>query len=72
MRKVGFILILFCLSQLVFNLSTLSPEITGEGFFEVIVLDPGHGGYDPGAVVAGVKEKDVLRANSRARYSGSD
>jgi len=25
----------------------------------VIVVDPGHGGWDPGAVVAGVKEKDL-------------
>jgi len=25
----------------------------------VIVIDPGHGGHDPGAVVAGVQEKDV-------------
>lgn len=25
----------------------------------VIVIDPGHGGHDPGAVVAGLQEKDV-------------
>lgn len=25
----------------------------------IIVVDPGHGGWDPGAVVAGVKEKDL-------------
>ncbi len=28
----------------------------------VIVIDPGHGGHDPGAVVAGVQEKDVTLA----------
>ena len=25
----------------------------------VVVLDPGHGGYDPGAVACGLKEKDL-------------
>jgi len=25
----------------------------------VIIVDPGHGGWDPGAVVGGVKEKDI-------------
>lgn len=26
---------------------------------EVVVVDPGHGGYDPGAVRGGVREKDI-------------
>jgi N-acetylmuramoyl-L-alanine amidase len=35
----------------------------------VVVVDPGHGGRDPGAIgVGGLREKDVtLRARARAR-----
>ncbi|MEO0230847.1 MAG: N-acetylmuramoyl-L-alanine amidase [candidate division WOR-3 bacterium] len=31
----------------------------------VVVIDPGHGGHDPGAVANGVKEKDVVLQVSR-------
>ena len=34
-----------------------------------IVLDAGHGGKDPGAVVAGVKEKDVDLAVAKRDFS---
>ncbi len=42
----------------------------------VVVVDPGHGGHDPGAVVAGVREKDVnlaiaLRVQQKAASSSS-
>ena len=37
-------------------------ERNGTGNFELktIVIDPGHGGYDPGAVKSGVREKQVV------------
>nr|PZN73630.1 MAG: hypothetical protein DIU55_02725 [Bacillota bacterium] len=36
-----------------------SQQPTGPLAGMVIVVDPGHGGWDPGAVVAGVREKDL-------------
>lgn len=42
------------------------PTQPGRGARRVIVLDPGHGGIDPGAIgVTGVKEKDVTLAVAR-------
>ncbi len=35
----------------------------------VIVIDPGHGGKDPGAIYYGVKEKDINLAVARDLYS---
>jgi N-acetylmuramoyl-L-alanine amidase len=42
-----------------------------------VVIDPGHGGNDPGTVVAGVKEKDVvlsiaLRLGNKIKYEFPD
>lgn len=42
---------------------------------KLVVLDPGHGGYDPGAVANGLVEKDInldvsLRVNSILKKSG--
>lgn len=39
----------------------------GSGATPLVVIDPGHGGFDPGAVAAdGMQEKDVVLALSRA------
>lgn len=35
-------------------------EATGKPSDRVIVIDPGHGGVDPGAVSNGIKEKDIV------------
>lgn len=38
----------------------LDSEITGEAWkLDCVVIDPGHGGKDPGAIANGVREKDV-------------
>ncbi|MGB9824271.1 MAG: N-acetylmuramoyl-L-alanine amidase family protein [Candidatus Hydrothermia bacterium] len=37
-----------------------APEKAYERKIKVIVIDPGHGGQDPGAVANGVREKDVV------------
>jgi N-acetylmuramoyl-L-alanine amidase len=36
-----------------------TPTRSGHGAPHVIVIDPGHGGHDPGAVGQGLREKDV-------------
>jgi len=36
------------------------PEKMYERKIKVVVVDPGHGGHDPGAVANGVREKDVV------------
>ncbi len=33
---------------------------TGNGKLRTVVIDPGHGGHDPGAVANGVREKDIV------------
>ncbi|MEW6618293.1 MAG: N-acetylmuramoyl-L-alanine amidase [bacterium] len=39
----------------------LTPTITSEGFkIKTIVIDPGHGGHDPGAIGPNALEKDVV------------
>lgn len=39
----------------------------GSGASPLVVIDPGHGGFDPGAVAAnGIQEKDLVLALSRA------
>ena len=42
-----------------FGIPCYSAQATGPLDGRVIVIDPGHGGEDPGAVVNGFKEKDV-------------
>jgi len=36
------------------------PEPNGTGPIVTVIIDPGHGGMDPGAIRAGVREKDVV------------
>jgi N-acetylmuramoyl-L-alanine amidase len=36
---------------------------------KTLVLDPGHGGHDPGAVGSGIREKDVVLDIARAVYA---
>ena len=42
------------------------PKISGDGDEPLIVIDAGHGGFDPGASAPGVIEKDVTLALARA------
>src|SRR5881396_2763534 len=39
--------------------STKAKPSAGSGRFAVVVLDPGHGGQDSGAICGGVLEKDL-------------
>ena len=42
------------------------PQVTADGFRElVVVIDPGHGGIDPGAQVDGASEADLMMALAR-------
>lgn len=38
---------------------TSSPSLAGAGSFNFVVLDPGHGGQDSGAIREGILEKDL-------------
>lgn len=52
-----YVLILLVLILVYFNVSANNNTLPLFG--KVIYLDPGHGGLDPGAIYAGVKEKDI-------------
>ena len=41
------------------NLLTLEIDQPSKFYDKIVILDAGHGGYDPGAVKEGLKEKDV-------------
>ena len=54
--------------RVIVDIARHPPGVAGHGQRNVtrVVLDPGHGGYDPGAIgPAGVKEKDVTLAIAR-------
>jgi len=55
-RNIGFKTILLAITLL--NLSSASPPKSGTKI-DVIVIDPGHGGRDPGTMGKTLKEKDV-------------
>lgn len=55
--KAAVVLLLFGLTVLLVALLAVQPPPPVE--FALVVVDAGHGGRDPGAVVAGVQEKDV-------------
>src|SRR5690554_7363504 len=40
--------------------SGLSAQTGGNGSIRTVVIDPGHGGKDPGAVYGSAKEKDIV------------
>lgn len=56
MGKV-FIVFALCL----FFVPAVSAEVNSNGSLKgkILVVDPGHGGYDPGAVKGGVYEKNI-------------
>ncbi len=64
MPKPAIVLLLFSL-VIVLTVAIMAtlPRVPLEAV--VIVIDPGHGGHDPGAIVAGVQEKDVNLAIAR-------
>jgi N-acetylmuramoyl-L-alanine amidase len=52
---------LHLLAIILFSLLVLSPAYGDQtGTLRVVVIDPGHGGMDPGAVSGGVQEKDLV------------
>jgi N-acetylmuramoyl-L-alanine amidase len=40
--------------------TAVAPDPPGTGAVVTVIIDPGHGGMDPGAIRAGVREKDVV------------
>ena len=44
---------------------TIEPSIEGEAELPLIVIDPGHGGVDPGAIRDGVSEKTITMEAAR-------
>lgn len=60
MPKAVVVVLLFSL-VLVLTVGILAtlPEVSRPPSAAVVVIDAGHGGHDPGAIVAGVQEKDV-------------
>jgi N-acetylmuramoyl-L-alanine amidase len=65
---------LFCI---VFLFPELTFGQTVKGQLKIVVIDPGHGGNDPGTVVSGVMEKDVvlsiaLRLGNKIKYEYPD
>ena len=50
-------LILACLFIISVQSTVLANEVRA---LRTVVIDPGHGGHDPGAVSAGVREKDIV------------
>ncbi len=58
MRNIGFKTLLLAITLL--NLSSAPvPKLPGGNKIDVIVIDPGHGGRDPGTMGKTLKEKDV-------------
>ncbi len=45
---------------IILNKNTISSPITSRNKSFVVIIDPGHGGKDPGAVSKGIQEKDVV------------
>jgi N-acetylmuramoyl-L-alanine amidase len=60
-RLLSFLIGLCCLPAF-FSSQALAQTASGSYQMKKIVLDPGHGGKDPGAVSSGVREKDIVLA----------
>lgn len=53
-------------SQSAFGISLFVPRFTQGGIAgKTVVVDPGHGGRDPGAMMKGAREKDIVLSVSR-------
>ena len=42
------------------------PEVRGQAELPLVVIDPGHGGFDPGATASGYREKTLVLGLARA------
>ena len=63
MRRIADAFFILCLGIPVWGMPTASPLPRDENRpLTPVILDPGHGGDDMGAVVKGVKEKDIALA----------
>lgn len=64
MPERGWILLIGILLVIAYGLMAMSPRtvVTGSVPTPLIVLDPGHGGRDPGAVAPGLTEKRITLA----------
>jgi N-acetylmuramoyl-L-alanine amidase len=58
-RVKSLFVILVCCGLLLSADGELSAQIKKQAGVRTVVIDPGHGGTDPGAVYGGVKEKDI-------------
>ena len=72
MAKLGILGLTLAIPLAIFFLSAGNAGLSDQAHVVTVVIDAGHGGKDPGAIVAGIKEKDInlslaLRAFSLAQ-----
>lgn len=59
MAKFGILVLTVAISLAIFVLSAGNAGLPDQARVITVVIDAGHGGEDPGAIVAGIQEKDI-------------
>jgi len=59
MAKLGILVLTAAISLAIFVLSAGNAGLPDQVRLITVVIDAGHGGEDPGAIVAGIQEKDI-------------